>query len=123
MPVFAHHNQNANTVKENCNTINPILEPIFPPAFLSVSDFAVAVLTPPSTVTVPIIKIRLPLAPKLKMSPPTVTIPPLVRVWPPTTKLVMRVASTCVAVENVVREGWLTITAPSLGDREMVFPL
>lgn len=99
-----------------------MLEPIFPPAFLPEPGEAVAVLTPP-TVTVPIITTRVPLGAKLRMAPPTVTMPPLERVWPPTTTPDTEWASTWVAVTNVVCEDAVTMTAPSLGDREMVCPL
>lgn len=84
----AYQNQNANTVKEICNATSPTLEPIFSPAFFFEPEpVAVAVLTPP-TVTVPMIMIWVPLAPKLRMSPPTVTTPPGERVCPPNTKVV-----------------------------------
>jgi hypothetical protein len=55
------------------------------------------------------------------MSPPTVTNPPYVRVWPATTTL--EISETEKAdVVNVVGWAGLMITAPSLGDREMLCP-
>lgn len=116
----AYQNQNANTVKDNCNATSHPSEPIFSPALFFV-PVPVAVVTPP-TVTVPMIRIWVPLAPKLRTSPPTVTTPPGARVWPPNTTVGTGLPPACVFVTNVLNELGVTTTTPSLGDSERVFP-
>lgn len=74
-------NQNAKTMNENCNPISQKLMLMCPPAFFFLPDaVAVAVLSPPPMVTVPMTTMPVPLGARLRMSPPTVTLPPAVSV-------------------------------------------
>ncbi len=83
---------------------------------------AVAVLSPPSTVTVPITTISVPLGAKLNTSPPTVTRPPAVSVCPAITKLVSALSGDKPVVLVTHVGTALTITALPVGESEMTCP-
>jgi hypothetical protein len=100
-----------------------MLEPIFPPALCLRAAVAVAVVSPPTTVTVPTMLIPVPLGAKLRMSPPTVTRPPAVSVWPANTRLEMIDAEGLVTnVEGAEGAAPLMITALPVGDNEIDCP-
>ena len=68
-------------MNEICNPMREKLMLVFSPAFLFLNfAVAVAVLSPPPTVTVPITTMPVPLGARDSMSPPIVTLPPAVRV-------------------------------------------
>lgn len=96
------------------------------PFFFFPGAEAVAVLSPPPIVTVLMTTMLVPLGARLRTSPPTVTRPPCVRVWPATTRLEIGAEGTPgVMVEKVVGEpvapAAFTITAPD--ERETTCPL
>jgi hypothetical protein len=73
--------------------------------FFLAAAVAVAVTIPPPRVTVPITVIAVPLGSKLRMSPPTVTCPPGVRVSPAITTFVCSRSEGTTPVRNVVGAG------------------
>lgn len=104
--------------------IQPIPQAVvLPPAFFFL-DVAVAVLSPPPMVTVPMTTIPVPLGARERMSPPIVTTPPAVSVWPAMTTLVMGGWLRTDAVASVVafEHAPLTTTAPPVGARQIVCP-
>lgn len=101
--------------------IHELLESLTPELFFLPVGVAVAVASPPPTVTVPITVIAPPA--KLNTSPPTVTLPPAVNVCPTTTRLV---TGAWISVEKVVgfrvAVAPFTMTAFPVGESEMTCP-
>jgi hypothetical protein len=102
-------------------------ETVLAPAFFFL-PVAVAVLSPPPMVTVPITIMPVPLGARESTSPPTVMRPPAVRVWPAITTLVIGAwfIREAVLVFRVVGAAFdvcpLTMTAPPVEARETVLP-
>lgn len=91
-------------------------EPTLAAAFFCLPP-AVAVASGPTTVTVPITTIPVPLGARDRMSPPTVTLPPAVSVWPAiTTALIGVCGGAAVIVLKVVAPAPFTITAPEFNE-------
>lgn len=102
-------------------------EAVLAPAFFFLPE-AVAVLSPPPMVTVPITIMPVPLGARESTSPPTVMRPPAVRVWPAITTLVIGAwfINDAVLVFRVVGTAFdvcpLTMTAPPEEASETVLP-
>lgn len=116
--------QNTVITKLTWHTTNTKLLPVLPAAFFFFPvAVAVAVVSPPPIVTVPITTIPVPLGAKERISPPTVTCPPAVSVWPAMIRLVTGGGTMdAVSVMNVDGAAPFTITALPVGDNEMTCP-
>jgi hypothetical protein len=96
---------------------------ILPAAFFFPVAVAVAVLSPPPIVTVPMTSMPVPLGANERISPPTVTRPPEVRVCPAMTRDVTGGGiMDAVSVMNVEGSAPFTITAFPVGEREITCP-